>query len=311
MTLLLRSKEFLKHQTGKHPERPDRLLALDAMLGKTDLGKKCQTAEWLEIPEKDLAELHSPKQVEQIKQLSAHGGGRADPDTVVCPDSYVVAKIAAGACIAAVDLVLQGKHANALCLVRPPGHHATAGVSMGFCLFNNVALAARRAIKQHRLNRVAILDWDVHHGNGTQDIFYSDPAVFFLSLHRFGDGFYPGTGAASETGQGKGLGATLNLPIRYGTAPKDIRSQWEKGLDMVRQFRPELLLISAGFDADRRDPIGDLGLGPEDFFHFSKTAIALAKDQCQGKIITCLEGGYHLDALAEGMQKHLENLVRE
>src|SRR5262249_37251587 len=153
--------------------------------------------------------------------LVNHGGGRLDPDTVVCPASLHVALAAAGACVAAVDAVVRGNDKNALCLVRPPGHHATPSHSMGFCLFNNIALAAQHARTAHGLNRILIVDWDVHHGNGTQDVFFADGEVFFYSIHRYGYGFYPGTGAADETGTGPGLGKTVNVPVRFGISRSD------------------------------------------------------------------------------------------
>ncbi len=311
MTLLLRSAEFLKHKTGKHPERGERLLAIDAMLEKTGLAARCKTADWETISEKELRQLHHPKQVEKIKQIAATGGGNADPDTIICPDSFHISLFASGACIKAVDEVVKGKHSNALCLIRPPGHHANAQKSMGFCLFNNVALAARRSITVHKLNRVLILDWDVHHGNGTQDIFYDDPAVFFLSIHRYGNGFYPGTGAATETGTAKALGTNLNVPLPYGISRKDYISAWLKGIEKAFEFKPELVVLSAGFDADRRDPVGDLGLEPEDFAIMTRSLKALAKTHCSGKIVSCLEGGYSLDGLSEGIKAHLSVLLEK
>lgn len=309
MTILYRSRKFLKHQTGKHPEKPERLVALDAMLESSGLAKQCVEKTWNPLAEEELLALHDPKQVEQIRQLAKHGGGKADPDTVVCPDSFDVALFASGACVDAVDQVTGGKAKNALCLVRPPGHHANATTSMGFCLFNNVALAARHAIRRQKLNRVLVLDWDVHHGNGTQDIFYEDDQVFFLSIHRHGNGFYPGTGAQNETGRGRGLGFNLNIPVRFGTSAGDYRKAWSQGLAQAGKFNPELILISAGFDADHRDPIGSLGLDPADFAFLSESVVQLANSACKGKIVTCLEGGYHLDALAQGVEKHLELLL--
>jgi acetoin utilization deacetylase AcuC-like enzyme len=309
MTLLLRSFEFLKHKTGKHPERPERLTAIENLLEKSGLASKCQSVSWEPLAEKELMQLHAPKQVEQIRQIAAHGGGRADPDTVICPDSFKVSLYAAGACVKAVDEVVSGKHQNALSLVRPPGHHANAVKSMGFCLFNNVALAAKRALSHHKINRVLIVDWDVHHGNGTQDIFYEDPQVFFFSIHRFGNGFYPGTGAANETGTLKGLGTTLNVPLPYGVARKDYLAAWEKNLQKAFEFKPELVIVSAGFDADHRDPVGDLGLEPEDFGNLTKSIQSLANSSCKGRLVSCLEGGYSLEGLSEGVKEHLSVLL--
>src|SRR5262249_18613126 len=236
-------------------------------------------------------------------------------DTVVSAQSYAVALAAAGACVAAMDAVLasgdQGApERNALCLVRPPGHHATPTRSMGFCLFNNIALAADHARVAHGLNRLLIVDWDVHHGNGTQDIFYADPTVMFFSIHRYGQGFYPGTGAADETGTGPGLGFTLNAPIRYGTARRDYLARFERDLEKAAdKIKPELVLVSAGFDAHARDPIGSLGLEAEDFVVLTQRVLDVAKTHAAGRLVSCLEGGYNLEALAECVQAHLEQVL--
>jgi acetoin utilization deacetylase AcuC-like enzyme len=223
-----------------------------------------------------------------------------------------VALAAAGACVAAVDSVVTGAHTNALCLVRPPGHHATASLSMGFCLFNNIALAAQRALTAHRLTRILIVDWDVHHGNGTQDIFYESPEVFFFSIHRYGNGFYPGTGAANETGHRRGLGYTLNTPIRFGTPRPQYydcyRAALEKAADRIK---PELVLVSAGFDAHVRDPIGSLELETEDFAKLTRDVLDAARVHAGGRLVSCLEGGYDVRALAQSVQAHLEQLLGE
>jgi acetoin utilization deacetylase AcuC-like enzyme len=181
---------------------------------------------------------------------------------------------------------------------------------MGFCLFNNVALAAQHAKKAHKLTRVLIVDWDVHHGNGTQDAFYSDPEVVFFSIHRYGGGFYPGTGAANETGEGKGLGHTINMPVRYGTSRKDYHAAYTRALEKAADaIKPELVLLSAGFDAHARDPIGSLGLEQEDFVTLGRQVLDVARTHARGRLVTCLEGGYNLDVLAEAVQHHLEELL--
>jgi acetoin utilization deacetylase AcuC-like enzyme len=217
---------------------------------------------------------------------------------------------AAGACVSAVDAVLAGVDPTALCLVRPPGHHATPTESMGFCLFNNIALAAHHARSRHQLNRVLIVDWDVHHGNGTQDVFYSDGQVFFLSVHRYGHGFYPGTGAAGDTGTGPGLGATVNVPLPYGTPRQKYLERFTSVLETVAgKARPELVLVSAGFDAHRIDPVGSLGLESEDFATLTRRVLDIAQVHCGGRVVCCLEGGYDLAALAESVQIHLETLL--
>jgi acetoin utilization deacetylase AcuC-like enzyme len=312
MTLLYSDPLFLKHETGHHPETPNRLRSITARLEKAGLAKRCRPGDYRPLTEDVVTQVHSPKQLQAIKQLAAHGGGHADPDTIVCPDSFQVALAAAGACVAAVDAVLKGAEHNALCLVRPPGHHATPTRSMGFCLFNNIALAAHHARKAHGLSRVLIVDWDVHHGNGTQDIFYEDPTVLFYSIHRYGMGFYPGTGAENETGRGKGLGYTINAPVRFRTSRKDYHSRFTTALEKAAdKIKPELVLLSAGFDAHAKDPVGSLGLETEDFVPLTKQVLDVAKTHAKGRLVSCLEGGYNLDALAESVQAHLEELSRD
>jgi acetoin utilization deacetylase AcuC-like enzyme len=310
-TLLYTDDLFLKHDTGvSHPERPDRLRGIKARLEKAGLIQKCVAGTYKPISEDAVRQLHAAKQVQTAKALAEHGGGHLDPDTPICPDSFSVALAAAGVGVAAVDAVLKGPEVNALCLVRPPGHHATPTRGMGFCLFNNIALAAHHARTKQGLTRILIVDWDVHHGNGTQDVFFTAPDVMFLSIHRYGRGFYPGTGAASETGTGKGLGHIFNVPLAYGTSRKDylgaFRNALEKAADKIK---PELVLVSAGFDAHARDPIGSLGLEVEDFATLTRAVLEVARAHAKGRLVSCLEGGYNLDALAESVQTHLEELL--
>ncbi len=312
MTLLYSDPLFLKHQTGQHPERPERLRSITARLDAAGLTGRCTPGTYRPLTEEALLAVHSPEQVRRARHAAERGGGRLDPDTVVSPASFEVALAAAGACVAAVDAVLAGPERTALCLVRPPGHHATPTRSMGFCLFGNVALAAHHARTAYQVNRVLIVDWDVHHGNGTQDIFYEDPAVTFFSIHRYGMGFYPGTGAADETGTRGGLGHTLNAPIRYGTRRHDYRGAFTRALEKAAAVsKPELLLVSAGFDAHARDPIGSLGLEAEDFAWLTQQVLDVARTHAAGRLVSCLEGGYDLQALAESVQAHLEELLAE
>jgi acetoin utilization deacetylase AcuC-like enzyme len=310
MTLLFSHEVFLKHVTGAHPENPERLRSITRQLENSGALKRCQRAEFQPLAEEGIDGVHSPALRSRAKQLAQHGGGSLDADTVLCAESFDVALAAAGACVAAVDAVMRGKDTRALCLVRPPGHHATPTQSMGFCLFNNVALAARHALDKHQLNRILIVDFDVHHGNGTQDVFYEESRVLFLSIHRYGHGFYPGTGSETETGLGAGLGYTVNVPVRYGIACRDYHGRYRQALEKAAdKVKPELVLISAGFDAHRLDPVGSLGLEAEDFSSLTQQVLAVAAAHASGRLVSCLEGGYHLRALAESVQAHVDELL--
>ncbi|MBM4074783.1 MAG: histone deacetylase [Planctomycetes bacterium] len=309
MTILYFDERFLEHETGKHPESPERLRAIGTELTRSGLRDRCRAGETRLATVEELISIHDGKYRERLEKFASMGGGWIEQDTFVSPNSYAAASRAAGTCISAVDQVMASVDKNALCLVRPPGHHALAHDAMGFCLFNNVAIAAQRAIVTHRLERVLVVDWDVHHGNGTQDIFYERQDVWFLSAHRFP--FYPGTGKKNETGTGKGLGTKFNLPVAFGTTRKDYLTQFESVFqDCIEKCRPQLILISAGFDAHADDPIGSLGLQTEDFETLSRLVIDAAKTHCQGRIVSCLEGGYNVTRLAESVGCHLKELLK-
>jgi acetoin utilization deacetylase AcuC-like enzyme len=310
MTLLYSDPIFLEHQTGPHPETAERLRAIDRKLAEDGLRDRCTAGTFAPLAPEALSLTHMPAVVERVRRLADAGGGHLDADTVVSPASYRVGLAAAGVCTAAVDAVLTGTSRTALCLVRPPGHHATPTHSMGFCLFNNVALAARHARKRHGVNRVLIVDWDVHHGNGTQDVFYDDPSVFFVSIHRYGNGFYPGSGAADETGRGPGLGTTMNVPIRFGTPGGIYHDDYTRAVEKAADaIKPEIVLVSAGFDAHRLDPIGGLGLEAEDFGDLTRLVLDVARTHAGGRIVSSLEGGYHWQATAESVAAHLRTLL--
>ena len=310
MTLLFTDPLFQRHDTVRHPEKAYRHVAIENRLENAGLVAQCKKGIYQPLSADDVCAIHSPEVVAKACQLAEAGGGWLEADTLLSPASYQVALAAAGACAAAVDQVMRGIDRTALCLVRPPGHHATAFESMGFCLFNNIALAAHQARKTFGLDRILIVDWDVHHGNGTQDIFWADPTVSFLSIHRFGHGFYPGTGDDDETGTGPGLGYTTNVPVSYGTARADYRALFRNAVEEAAdKIKPDLIILSAGFDAHQRDPIGSLGLETEDFADMTKTLLNIAQTHAQGRLVSCLEGGYHLEALAESVQAHLAELL--
>jgi acetoin utilization deacetylase AcuC-like enzyme len=308
MTLLYTDPRFLDHQTGTHPERPERLRQVVRHLERVDLFSRCIRPQWEIVSDDRLRRVHHPEYAAWLDVLAAKGGGRVEEDTVISPASVSVARYASGAACDAVRRVVDGEDANALCLVRPPGHHALADAVMGFCLFNHVAVAARMATVESGLSRVLVVDWDVHHGNGTQAAFWTDPQVGFLSIHRWP--FYPGTGDAGETGSGAGLGTTVNLPVAFGTSRRDYLDHFRNELERFSDhLRPELILISAGFDSHRDDPIGSLGLEVEDFDELTRMVSDVAKAQCGGRIVSILEGGYNPGILAACIEVHLKGLL--
>jgi acetoin utilization deacetylase AcuC-like enzyme len=269
---------------------------------------KCQKPSWNPATREQISRLHPDPWYKTVQAYAAAGGGRIEADTVVSERSFDAATLAVGAVCDAVGRVLAGEDKSALCLVRPPGHHAVPKGAMGFCLFNNIAIGAKEAIAVHGLDRVLVVDWDVHHGNGTQDMFWTDEQVGFFSIHRWP--FYPGTGDSDETGSGKGLGYTRNLPIEYGTSRSDYLSHFETELaDFAAKVKPQLVLLSAGFDAHRQDPIGSLQLETEDFAELTRIVKQVAATHSGGKLISVLEGGYHPDRLAESVGLHLEGLL--
>jgi acetoin utilization deacetylase AcuC-like enzyme len=300
---------FQQHLTGDHPESPERLRHLTSQLSNRPIWKKFHPGQICAATPAELERVHTPAHIRFVRESCQLRPGRIEADTVVSTQSYSVALQAAGSAVAAVNSVIEGPARRALCLTRPPGHHALADAPMGFCLFNNVAVAAAHARDHHRLERILIVDFDVHHGNGTQDIFYESPNVWFLSVHR--SPFYPGTGSATETGRGAGLGTTFNLPLKYGTSRTEFRSQFEATLQQAAtRCKPELVLLSAGFDAHAADPVGDLGLETEDFAPLTQAVIDVASQHAQGRLVSLLEGGYHIQHLCDSVACHMETLAK-
>ena len=289
-----------------HPESSRRLEAIVKRMEKTGSMSRFASLQPRYASREEIGLVHAVDYVDVV-ELYSRSERSLDGDTVTSKHSFEAATMAAGAGLAAADAIHNGEVNRAMLLVRPPGHHSLARKAMGFCLFNNIAITARY-LQSLGYKRPAILDWDVHHGNGTQDMFYSDPDILFISLHQFP--FYPGTGAAAEQGQGAGQGFTLNIPLGAGTEEGTYKEAFQGPVQKkLEEFQPDILLISAGFDAHEKDPLASMELRTGSFAWMSQWAMEFAEQHCQGKIISFLEGGYHLDALAESVEVHATTLL--
>jgi len=310
MTLLYCDPCFLNHETGPNPENAGRLRPVPDRLQKAGLWDRCGRPNWEPVSRRRLGRVHSLSYVDSLWSLAKSGGGEVEEETVVSPASYDVALLAAGCVCDATLRIVRGEDRRALCLVRPPGHHALFNRAMGFCLLNNVAIAASMATQELNLQRLLIVDWDVHHGNGTQDTFWEDPQVGYLSIHR--SPFYPHTGWADETGNGQGRGTTMNLPIEFDAPREEYLSRFR---DAIEQFadriQPQMIFISAGFDAHRLDPIGGLGLETEDYATMTRIVLDAAKTYADGRVVSVLEGGYDPNVLADCIAVHLAEMVAQ
>jgi acetoin utilization deacetylase AcuC-like enzyme len=306
-TAIVWSDRFRDHETGAHPESPQRIVALERALRDAGMFDDRPVLDPAPAVLEAILAVHAPQLVDLVQRTSWQGGGWLDPDTHVSPDSYEVALLAAGGACAAVDWVQAGSARRAFALVRPPGHHAEPERAMGFCLFNNIAVAAEHARDRHGLERVAIVDWDVHHGNGTQAAFWRDPAVLFISLHQYP--FYPGTGASTERGAGPGDGYTINIPLPAGCDDAVYeRAFADIVLPALQAFAPELLLVSAGFDAHADDPLALMRVSTGAFGRFATLLRGVADEHCDGRMVLVLEGGYNLNALGESVVATLRAL---
>jgi acetoin utilization deacetylase AcuC-like enzyme len=310
-TGIVKDCRYLRHGTEfSHPETPQRLASIYEMLDNPDMGWKFIGIDAREATREELERVHLPAYIDRIAATAGEKLFMLDPDTVTTAESYDVARLAAGGVINAIDGVVSGQVDNAFALVRPPGHHAQAAVAAGFCIFNNIAIGARDAIVRRGMERVLIVDWDLHHGNGTQEAFYEDPQVLYFSTHQSPG--YPGTGAMSEMGRGPGLGYTLNIPLRGGADDalyvrlfRDILSP------VVQAFRPEIILVSAGFDTYVGDPLGEMRVTPEGFACLTRVLINLAEATCGGRLALVLEGGYHIQGLTKCVRAVLLELLGE
>ena len=305
-TAIVHHPVFEKHDTGPgHPERPERYTVVMESLRDSDLWSNIVEIEADQARRTEIQACHSPQHFKHVERAINEGVGYLDADTTVSVYSLEAALRGVGAACRAIDAIMEGTVENAFVPVRPPGHHATPDRAMGFCLFNNVGVAARYAQSRYKeIERVAIIDWDVHHGNGTQGIFYDDPSVFYFSMHQYP--WYPGTGTREETGHGRGRGYTLNVPLRALTPTIDQRRAFDAAIgDIAAKLTPDLIMISAGFDAHLNDPLGQLLLKDDDFIQMTRVLKEWANEACNGRLVSCMEGGYNLETLGETVRSHV------
>ncbi|MCD9189275.1 MAG: histone deacetylase [Pyrinomonadaceae bacterium] len=309
-TALIHHPIFQKHDTGiGHPETPKRYEAvMHALRADAEFFNSLLEIQPEQASQGLIQAAHTKEHFRRVEGAFENGLEMLDADTVISMKSFDAALYGAGGVCRAVDAVMRGEAKNAFVAVRPPGHHATAETAMGFCLFNNVAVGARYAQNIYKeIERVAIIDWDVHHGNGTQGIFYDDPSVFFFSMHQYP--WYPGTGSKGETGFGRGKDYTMNLPVKAQTKANEQLAMFESAIaDINRNFKPDLIMISAGFDAHLTDPLGQLRLEDKDYAAMTKVVKNWAEEVCGGRIVSALEGGYNLETLGETVKNHVAEL---
>ena len=299
---------YLEHDTGDHVENPRRLVDAMSYLKETGIKERLISLPARPASLEELEMIHAPEYVSYIKSKAENGGGWLDPDTVMSPKSYEAALYAAGGVLVAVEAVIKGKVDNAFALVRPPGHHAVRDRAMGFCIFNNVAIAGEFALSKFNLNRVLIADFDVHHGNGTQDAFYADPKVLYFSTHQYP--FYPGTGWMDEIGTGAGEGTTVNFPMAAGWGDEEyLRAFNEVLVPVARRFQPELILVSAGFDPHWADHLATMKVTITGFAQMTTILKELAAELCQGRLVFTLEGGYNLRVVASSIKATFDVLL--
>jgi acetoin utilization deacetylase AcuC-like enzyme len=304
-TGLVTSDTYQNHNTGEgHPEKIDRVTAVIDNFKKID-NKELIWKKPTKFDQSFLINTHSSEYIDLVsKSFPENGLAFLDGDTVVSPGSKEATKDAVGSIITAIDGVQHKEFKNAFCAVRPPGHHAEKDKAMGFCIYNNVAVGANYLIEKYKYNKVAIIDFDVHHGNGTQDIFYNNEKVLYISTHQYP--YYPGSGSEKETGKFNNI---LNIPLEAGTTAEQFLNAYENVLKKLKEFKPEFLLFSAGFDAHIDDPLAQLRLGSEDFYHLTKRTLEISKSMCNGNVVSILEGGYDLRALQDSTKRHVDALI--
>jgi len=310
-TGIVKDSRYLQHTAGfSHPESPARLAAVYEMLDNPDTSWKYVAIEPREASHDEIAYVHTPHYIDFVASTAGKSHVILDPDTMTSAETYEISKLAVGGLLNAIDAVIAGDVDNAFAFVRPPGHHAEKDTAAGFCVFNNIAIGAMHAIQKHNLKRILIVDWDLHHGNGTQHSFYGDPRVLYFSTHQYP--YYPGTGSISETGRGQGEYYTINVPLTMSVGDAVFVKIFRKILEPVAlEFKPELILLSAGFDTYYQDPLGAMQVTPEGYAAMTRILLTIADTCCQGRFVVVLEGGYHLSGLVKSVKAVLNEMLDE
>ena len=310
-TGIVKDYRYLNHETSSfHPESPKRLEAIYKMLEGADMKGKFTSIEPRLAEKSEIEMIHTRSYIREVADTAGASHCYLDPDTETSPESYDIARLAIGGFCNAIDAVVEGRMKNSFAFVRPPGHHAEADRAAGFCLFNNVAIGAMHAISKHKMERVLVIDWDLHHGNGTQHSFYDDPRVIYFSTHQYP--YYPGTGSLQEIGRGKGLGYTINVPLRTGPGDNEFVKIFNQILKPVAlEYKPELVLLSAGFDIYFQDPLGGMKVTPKGFACLARVLLDIAEACCGGKFAVTLEGGYHIGGLTSSAKTVLNEMRGE
>ncbi len=308
-TGIVRDNRYMDHQAGAfHPESPKRLEVVYSMLDEQDMAGLFQEVPVRRAEQEELLLIHSPEYIDRVASTEGKGPQALDPDTSTSSGSYVAALLAAGGLCQAISMVISGELDNAFALVRPPGHHAERSRAMGFCLFNNAAIGARYAREFHGMKKILVVDWDLHHGNGTQRSLEEDPSILYFSTHQYP--YYPGSGAFDQAGRGEGEGFTVNVPLSTGHGNGEYAGIFEKILKPVAlEFDPDLILVSAGFDIHENDPLGGMNVTPDGFAGLTRSIMEMAGECCDGKIVITLEGGYDLMGLRDSIKTVLKELA--
>jgi len=299
MTGIVYDNRYLLHEPiGFHPESPQRLTAIYSMLEKEGFTETLKKISPRYATEEEISLKHTPSYIKEVENITKNGSAYLDADTYTCEKSYEIAKLAVGGVLESIDAIISEEITNAFAFIRPPGHHAESSKAMGFCIFNNVAVGAKYVQKKYNLKKILIIDWDLHHGNGTQEAFYNDPTVLYFSTHQYP--YYPGTGAFYETGINEGIGYTINIPLNFSCGDTEYIYIFENILKPIAfQFSPDFIIVSAGFDSYVEDPLGGMEVTSKGFGALAESVLKIAEQTCQNRVLFVLEGGYNLDGLAQ------------